>query len=366
MNPDGTNQRKLTTGAYDDREPVWLHDGRRVAFSSDRGDPLGSNYNIWTLDVETGALVQLDDAPGGRLDADLVGQRRRHRLRVDLRRWSQGLRRAVTRRPRNARSRTSAWTIDAASWVPGGTVVAHVTQGTASRLEIDGKAITGDENAFPFVELGQRHRVLLHGRRQDLEAERGRRVVHRRAVHGHAAGHAGRYTRVKRDFDSRTPRKTLGIALAAALSPDASKAAFAAVGDIWVMPVGGAAVNITKDRFLDTDPAWSPDGTKLVDPSHKGGKLLQLWVRDTASGQERQLTNLTTQPQGASWSNDGTRIAFFDVDGMWRRANISVVDVASGKATRLTTRFLARQHHVVARWRARGRGDGVELLHPLP
>ena len=119
------------------------------------------------------------------------------------------------------------------------------------------------------------------------------------------------------------------------LSPDGTKVAFAAVGDIWVMPVGGAAENITKDRFLDTDPAWSPDGTKLVYSSDKGGNLLQLWIRDMATGQERQLTTLTTQPQGATWSNDGTKIAFFDVDGMWRRAQVSVVDVASGQVTRI-------------------------------
>ena len=64
--PDGANQRKLTTGAYDDREPVWSHDGKRIAFSSDRGDPLGSNYNIWTLELATGALVQLTARVVGR------------------------------------------------------------------------------------------------------------------------------------------------------------------------------------------------------------------------------------------------------------------------------------------------------------
>ena len=117
------------------------------------------------------------------------------------------------------------------------------------------------------------------------------------------------------------------------ISPDGSKVAFAAVGDIWVMPIGGAAENITKDRFLDTDPAWSPDGTRLVYSSDKGGALLQLWVRDLASGQDRQLTRLTTQPMGATWAPNGRRIAFFDVDGMWRRAPVSVVDVASGVVT---------------------------------
>src|SRR5919201_2041038 len=49
--PDGSHQHKLTWGPFDDREPVWSHDGRRIAFASDRGDPLGSDYNIRTLNV---------------------------------------------------------------------------------------------------------------------------------------------------------------------------------------------------------------------------------------------------------------------------------------------------------------------------
>ena len=51
IDPDGSNQRKLTWGPFDDREPVWSHDGTRIAFSSDRGNPLGSDYNIWMLDT---------------------------------------------------------------------------------------------------------------------------------------------------------------------------------------------------------------------------------------------------------------------------------------------------------------------------
>src|SRR5258708_1708161 len=49
--PDGSNQHRLTWGPFDDREPIWSHDGTRVAFSSDRGNPLGSDYTIWTLTV---------------------------------------------------------------------------------------------------------------------------------------------------------------------------------------------------------------------------------------------------------------------------------------------------------------------------
>ena len=60
---DGSNQHKLTVGTFDDREPMFSHDGTRIAFSSDRGDQLGSDYNIWVLDLRTGELRQLTKNP---------------------------------------------------------------------------------------------------------------------------------------------------------------------------------------------------------------------------------------------------------------------------------------------------------------
>src|SRR5438128_7272499 len=53
------------------------------------------------------------------------------------------------------------------------------------------------------------------------------------------------------------------------------------------------------------------------------------------TGQSRPVTHLPTQPQGATWSPDGKRIAFFNVDGMWRVAQMSVLDVASGTVTKV-------------------------------
>jgi dipeptidyl aminopeptidase/acylaminoacyl peptidase len=120
-----------------------------------------------------------------------------------------------------------------------------------------------------------------------------------------------------------------------AISPDGGSVAFAALGDLWLMRIGELPQNLTNDRFLDTEPAWSPDGSRLAYASDKGGGLLNIWVRDIAAGTERQLTRLATSAMGPAWSPDGSRIAFLNVDGIWRRANISVVDVATGVVTRI-------------------------------
>ncbi|MCA1584279.1 MAG: amidohydrolase family protein [Acidobacteria bacterium] len=138
-----------------------------------------------------------------------------------------------------------------------------------------------------------------------------------------------------RDFTSTTPRKALGI-VRPVISPDGSQIAFAALGDIHVVPAsGGKPVNITNDAALDTDPAWSPDGGSLVYSSDKDSAQLQLWIRDLKGGSARQVTRLSTQPQGASFSPDAKKIVFFNVDGMWRVAQMSVLDTESGAVTKI-------------------------------
>src|SRR4051812_22355757 len=344
--PDGSNQHKLTWGAFDDREPAWSHDGTRIAFSSDRGSPLGSDYNIWTLDVRSGELKQItknaadDYMPTWSPDDKEIAfaSARDDQAAVWAIDVASGTERKVT---------TAAGRVDAPSWGGGGQLVYHVSTGggrgafssgpETSRYDIGGKTITGSENVFAFraswaspkdfyyVSDGKiRKRGPDNGMLQTVEFNATLQVT--RA--------ATSYVRRKRDFTSTAPRQVLGV-VHPVISPDGKQIAFAAIGDIYVMPVGGKPVNLTKDAALDTEPAWSPDGTQLAYSSDKDSEHLQLWVRDMKSGHSRRLTDLTTQPQGAAWSPDGTRIAFFNVDGMWRVAQMSVIDVASGKVTKV-------------------------------
>jgi Tol biopolymer transport system component len=344
--PDGSNQHKLTWGAFDDREPIWSHDGTRVAFSSDRGSPLGGDYNIWTLDVRSGAFRQLtkntadDYMPSWSPDDKEIAFASARDEGQSV--WAVNVADGTERKAASAAGR-----VDAPSWGSGGQIVYHVTTGggrgasgggpESSRYEIAGQTITGSENVFGF-------RAAWADAKSFYYVSDGR--IRKRSVDGGSAQTvefsatlqvtraASAYTRRKRDFTSTTPRQVLGV-VRPVISPDGKQIAFAAVGDIYVMPIGGKPVNLTKDPALDTDPSWSPDGTELVYSSDKDDEHLQLWIRDMRTGQGRKVTHLTTQPQGASFSPDGKRVVFFNVDGMWRVAQMSVLDVASGVVTKI-------------------------------
>jgi len=332
--PDGSQQHQLTWGPFDDREPVWSHDGTRLAFASDRGNPLGSDYNIWVLDVTTGAFTQVttdpadDFMPTWSPDDQVIAfaSTRDHGASVWAVHVKTGAERQVT---------TAAGRVDAPSWSPGGQIVYHDTTAGQSRFEVDGTPLTGRENVFAF-------RASWAGPTDFFYVSDGH--IRKRAISGGDAqtipftatlpvtqAHTA-YVPRTRDFTSTAPRQVRGI-VRPVISPDGQQIAFAAVGDIYVMPVGGKPVNLTNDQALDTDPAWSPDGTQLAYSSDKDSAHLQLWIRDMPSGRSRPVTHLTTQPQGATWSPDGTRLAFFTVTGMWRVAEIAVLDVASGTVT---------------------------------
>jgi dipeptidyl aminopeptidase/acylaminoacyl peptidase len=184
--------------------------------------------------------------------------------------------------------------------------------------ELDGKPITGDENVFDF-------RVSWASPSDFYYVSDGK--IRRRSTAGDDAKTIGfkatlqvtrvngSYPRRKRDLESVVPRQALGI-VRPVISTDGKKVAFAAVGDIYIMDIGGKPVNITKDKYLDTDPAWSPDGR---------------------------------------------RITFFDVGAMWRAATVSVVDVASGEVTQIHASLFGPG---MPTWAPDGKRTAVAMVSP--
>ncbi len=113
------------------------------------------------------------------------------------------------------------------------------------------------------------------------------------------------------------------------------------IHDLYTVDVAsGHRRRLTTDRRA-TSPTFAPDGRRLAfvgaaDPAGGGSETSNLFVLDTETGQETQLTNFdgVVQITSARWSPDGSQILVALFDG---RRDLAVVDAATGAVTRLGT-----------------------------
>ena len=105
-----------------------------------------------------------------------------------------------------------------------------------------------------------------------------------------------------------------------AFSPDGSKIAFTRGGDIYVTgaagmkPDGTGAQRITTASTSENEPAWSPDGTKIAFVANSFNvdeqTDLEIWMINADGTGRTQITNNTFPDSQPAWSPDGSRIAF--------------------------------------------------------
>ena len=103
---------------------------------------------------------------------------------------------------------------------------------------------------------------------------------------------------------------------------------------------------ITFAGGIEEYPAWSPDGKVLV-YAGEVGKVRKIFRKDLASGQDSQLTLGDSDELQPTWSRDGKQVAFVrarqpgvklqpgDVFGQFQDGDVWVVDVGSGKESKL-------------------------------
>ncbi|MHB1937812.1 MAG: hypothetical protein ACYCOR_14660 [Acidobacteriaceae bacterium] len=92
---------------------------------------------------------------------------------------------------------------------------------------------------------------------------------------------------------------------------------------------------LTQAGSLDYDPSWSPKGDWIVFTSERAGLADLYRIHPDGSGLER-LTDDPAYDDQAAFSPDGGRVVFVSTRAAGR-ANLWILDVATHKATRLTS-----------------------------
>src|SRR5688572_18236440 len=90
------------------------------------------------------------------------------------------------------------------------------------------------------------------------------------------------------------------------LSPDGRTIVFELLGDLYTLPVtGGEATRITSGQAYDMQPAFSPDGKKLVFISDRSGSE-NVWISNADGSKPRAIT--TTERDNymsPAWAPEG-------------------------------------------------------------
>jgi Tol biopolymer transport system component len=199
MNADGTGQTRLTVNPANDRNPKWSPFGTQIAFESDRD----GNYELYVMDASGRSPVRLTE--------------------------------------NSARDSDPAWSPD------------------AKKLVFESDRDGNDEIYVMPVDGGREDRLTTN-----------------------PAGETN-----------------------AAWSPDGTKIAFESDRDgnheIYVMNVDGSGqIRLTTDAAQDSDPAWSPDGRRIAFASNRDGNF-EIYVMNADGSSQMRVTHSPGDDLVPSW-----------------------------------------------------------------
>jgi Tol biopolymer transport system component/imidazolonepropionase-like amidohydrolase len=322
---DGLQLTKQKNDQQDLGEPAVSPDGRYVYFSEDvssgptfqyNKDPHGLIYAIKRLDRETGQIETLVSSPGGAVrpqpspDGKTLAfvKRIREKSVLHLMDLESGQVRPLW--DGLERDQQEGWAIFGPyanfDWTPdGAALVVWGKDGQFWRVD----AASGEAANIPFMaDVEQR---VTEAPRQQKTLPSG----------------------------TFTPRMIRDVATSA----NGQRIAFHAVGRLWLRDGRGAprALSDRDDRF-EYQPAFSPDGTRLLFTTWNDETRGQIVERDLTSGAERVLTTARGIYYGPRYSPDGASVVFVRDSGnsmtgsAWGRdAGLYLMPTAGGEARKI-------------------------------
>jgi TolB protein len=298
MQSDGSRVRQLTQGKVD-RDPMWSPDGRQIVFLRDDGVYLvnedGSNLHkvfgclcqsaTWSPDgreilvsqSDEGALTQVENTSAlFVMDADGTNVRRVGPARLS--------------------ACCAAW-----QPIPVEGSPPHEVQSLPGNGEIWFFRGGGDgPSAIYGVEPDGSNETLLWADGRDPTVPQGK-------IHPELVSDA---------FDWSPDGSKLVIMHYAPLSGGGDY-------DVFVMVADGAKLTrLTDDHAIDSQPSWSPDGSRIAYAVARGGELMipgcwgshlcpsDIYVMNADGSGQTRLTSESEDDSQPDWSPDGTQIVF--------------------------------------------------------